>query len=80
MSYALDNLAGDVGADGASLAGGSMPPFVAVSVQNGGSDAIKSERGLEYDTMSGRYAEFVNSEVLPAVLASPQMRCAVGHP
>jgi enterochelin esterase-like enzyme len=40
---------------------------VAVSIQNGGGDAQGSERGLEYDTMSGRYAEFVENEVLPAV-------------
>ena len=30
-------------------------------------DAQGSERGLEYDTMSGRYAEFVEKEVLPRV-------------
>ena len=30
-------------------------------------DAQGSERGLEYDTMSGRYAEFVETEVLPFV-------------
>ncbi len=44
-----------------------LPPIVAVSVQNGGGDAQGSERGLEYDTMSGKYAEFVENEVLPAV-------------
>ena len=40
---------------------------MAISIQNGGSDAQASERGLEYDTMSGKYAEFVENEVLPAV-------------
>jgi len=45
-----------------------LPAFVAISIQNGGSDAIKSERGLEYDTLSPRYADFVEHEVLPAVL------------
>jgi enterochelin esterase-like enzyme len=44
-----------------------LPPIVAISIQNGGSDAQGSERGLEYDTMSGKYAEFVENEVLPAV-------------
>jgi iron(III)-enterobactin esterase len=44
-----------------------IPAIVAVSIQNGGDDAQGSERGLEYDTMSGRYAEFVESEVLPLV-------------
>ena len=44
-----------------------VPAMVAISISNGGGDAQGSERGLEYDTMSGRYAEFVESEVLPAV-------------
>jgi enterochelin esterase-like enzyme len=43
-----------------------LPPIVAISIQNGGNDAQGSERGLEYDTMSGKYAEFVENEVLPA--------------
>src|SRR5690606_39019595 len=37
-----------------------LPPFVAIAVQNGGNDAQGSERGLEYDTMSERYARFIN--------------------
>ncbi len=44
-----------------------VPAMIAVMIQNGGSDAQGSERGLEYDTVSGRYAEFVEAEVLPAV-------------
>src|SRR6266513_5926094 len=31
-----------------------LPAFVAIAVQNGGNDGKKSERGLEYDTMSDR--------------------------
>jgi hypothetical protein len=46
-----------------------VPVMVAISIGNGGGDAQGSERGLEYDTMSGRYAEFVESEVLPLVEA-----------
>ena len=46
-----------------------LPALVAVMIQNGGGDAQGSERGLEYDTMSGRYAEFVESEVFPLVEA-----------
>jgi hypothetical protein len=34
---------------------------------NGGGDGAGSERGLEYDNMTGRYAEFVETEVLPQV-------------
>ncbi len=44
-----------------------IPPIVFISIANGGGDAQGSERGLEYDTMSGRYAEFVEKEILPFV-------------
>ena len=44
-----------------------VPVMIAISIGNGGGDAQGSERGLEYDTMSGRYAEFVEQEVLPLV-------------
>lgn len=44
-----------------------VPVMIAISIGNGGGDAQSSERGLEYDTMSGRYAEFVEREVLPLV-------------
>jgi enterochelin esterase family protein len=44
-----------------------VPVMIAISISNGGGDAQGSERGLEYDTMSGRYAEFVEKEVLPRV-------------
>lgn len=53
-----------------------LPAFVAVAVQNGGNDAKGSERGLEYDTMSDRYARFIQTEVLPAVIANPQVKAA----
>ncbi len=54
---ALDNL----------IAEHRVPVMIAISIGNGGGDAQGSERGLEYDTMSGRYAEFVEQEVLPIV-------------
>lgn len=44
-----------------------VPAMIAISISNGGGDAQGSERGLEYDTMSGLYAEFVEKEVLPLV-------------
>ncbi len=44
-----------------------VPAMIAISIGNGSGDAQGSERGLEYDTMSGRYAEFVETEVLPRV-------------
>src|SRR5207249_7790411 len=58
-----------VGADGpdpvlfsaldALIAQHKVPVMIAISIGNGGGDAQGSERGLEYDTMSGTYAEFV---------------------
>jgi enterochelin esterase family protein len=54
---ALDNL----------IAQHRVPVMIAISIGNGSGDAQGSERGLEYDTMSGRYAEFVEKEVLPLV-------------
>ena len=44
-----------------------VPVMIAISIGNGSGDAQGSERGLEYDTMSPRYAEFVETEVLPRV-------------
>jgi iron(III)-enterobactin esterase len=63
-----------------------IPAIVAISISNGTGDAQGSERGLEYDTMSGRYAEFVEHEVLPRVEAEahvklshdPEARAATG--
>jgi iron(III)-enterobactin esterase len=54
---ALDNL----------IAQKKVPVMIAISIGNGGGDAQGSQRGLEYDTMSGLYAEFVETEVLPLV-------------
>jgi enterochelin esterase-like enzyme len=44
-----------------------VPAMIAVMIQNGGGDSRGSERGLEYDTLSGRYADFVETEVFPFV-------------
>jgi iron(III)-enterobactin esterase len=44
-----------------------VPVMIAISIANGSGDAQGSQRGLEYDTMSGKYAEFVETEVLPLV-------------
>ncbi len=44
-----------------------VPALVAIMTDSGGGDAQGSERGLEYDTVSGRYAEFVETELLPRV-------------
>jgi iron(III)-enterobactin esterase len=51
-----------------------VPAMVAISISNGGGDAQGSERGLEYDTMSGTYAEWVDKEVLPLVEAQAHVK------
>ncbi len=57
LSNTLDNL----------INAKKLPPIVAVYANNGGGDAQGSERGLEYDTLSGVYAEWVDQELLPRV-------------
>ena len=44
-----------------------VPVMIAVMVHNGGSDSFGSQRGLEYDTVSGKYTTFIETEVLPLV-------------
>ena len=56
-----------------------LPAFIAIGVENGGDDSKGSERGLEYDTMSDRFARFINDEVLPAVLSNKEIRAAYPH-
>jgi enterochelin esterase family protein len=56
-----------------------LPAFMAIAVENGGNDGKKSERGLEYDTLSDRLARFINDEVLVAVLNNPEIKAAYPH-
>ena len=44
-----------------------LPVIIAVMIANGGGDGPGSERGLEYDTVSGKNAEFIETEILPKV-------------
>jgi len=53
-----------------------LPAFIAIAVENGGNDSKGSERGLEYDTLSDRFARFINDEVLPAVLNNAEIKAA----
>ena len=63
-----------------------VPAMIAIMVANGGGDAQGHERGKEYDTMSGLYAEYIETEVLPRVekhcnvklTANPDGRAAMG--
>jgi enterochelin esterase-like enzyme len=70
VKNALDNLT--ISKDPAR----TLPAFVVVAIANGGGDGRGSERGLEYDTMSGKYADFVQMEVLPAVIADATVKAA----
>ena len=60
VSNALDNLT--ISTDPMR----KLPPFIVIAVPNGGNDSIGSERGLEYDTLSDRYARYITQEVTPA--------------
>jgi enterochelin esterase-like enzyme len=68
------------------IAQGRVPPMIAVLVDNGGGDAQGSQRGLEYDTVSGRYCDFIETEVLPRAAneagviftTDPEGRAAMG--
>jgi enterochelin esterase-like enzyme len=76
IPHMLDNL----------IAARRVPAMIVVMMQNGGNDAQGSERGLEYDTMSGKFAEYIEAEVLPLVeekcgvklTKDPDGRCAMG--
>ncbi len=57
MNTTLDNL----------IAQRRVPPMVSIQIGNGGQDAQGAQRGREYDTVSGTYAQFVEREVLPLV-------------
>jgi len=64
LPHVLDNL----------IAQHRLPAMIAIMIANGGGDAQGSERGLEYDTMSGKLAEFIESEVLPLVEKNCQVK------
>lgn len=57
MARTLDNL----------IAAKRVPPLVAVFINSGGGDSKGSQRGLEYDTVSGAYTGFIEKEVLPEI-------------
>lgn len=55
LTRALDNM----------IAAGELPVIVPVFANSGGGDYLQSQRGVEYDTVSGTYAEWVDTELLP---------------
>lgn len=76
MSTALDNL----------IAAKRVPAMIVILPDSGGSDAQGSQRGLEYDTLSDRYSNWVEEELLPRVskdygvtfTKDPEGRAAMG--
>lgn len=52
------------------IAEGRIPKVCCIFLNSGGDDAQGSQRGLEYDTVDGVFAEFLDTEVVPMVEAS----------
>lgn len=44
-----------------------VPAMIAVMINSGGGDSKGSERGHEYDAVSGTYSDFIEIEVLPRI-------------
>jgi len=63
VSNALDNLT--IATDPMR----KLPAFIVIAVPPGGNDSIGSERGLEYDTLSDRFARYLTEEIMPALQA-----------
>ncbi len=63
LPHVLDNL----------IAQKRVPVQIAIMIRHGGGDAQGHQRGREYDTMSGLFAEFIEAEVLPLV----EKKCGV---
>ncbi|MEK6235825.1 MAG: alpha/beta hydrolase-fold protein, partial [Planctomycetales bacterium] len=63
-----------------------IPPIILVMIANGGGDAQGHQRGKEYDNMSGLFAQYIETEVLPRVeknynvklTKDPEGRAAMG--
>jgi iron(III)-enterobactin esterase len=51
-----------------------LPAMIAIFINSGGGDSLGSERGLEYDTVSGQYATFIETEVLPRIARDYNVR------
>jgi len=57
LPHILDNL----------IAQKRVPAMILIMIANGGGDAQGHQRGKEYDTMSGLFAQYIETEVLPLV-------------
>ena len=64
-----------------------IPPITVIQIANGGGDAQGHQRGKEYDNMSGVFAAYIETEVLPRVekncgvklTKDPDGRAAMGN-
>ncbi len=64
-----------------------VPAMILIMIANGGGDAQGHQRGKEYDTMSGLFADYIETEVLPLVeqnckvslTKDPDGRAAMGN-
>jgi len=56
------------------IAANKLPKIVILFVASGGGDAVGSERGLEYDTVSGLFAEYIQTEVVPRAIMEVKTR------
>jgi enterochelin esterase family protein len=54
-----------------------VPPLIGIFVDSGPGDYIGSERGLEYDTVSGKFGDFIATEVLPQVIAAVKTQLSI---
>jgi enterochelin esterase-like enzyme len=59
------------------IAAKKLPKLVAIFAEAGGGDGGSSERGLEYDTVSGTFAEYVETEVLPRVITEAKSQLSL---
>jgi len=59
------------------IAAGKLPKIVAIFAEAGGGDGGSSERGLEYDTVSGVYGEYVQKEMFPRVVSEVQKQLGI---
>lgn len=51
------------------IADGRLPAMIAIFINPGPGDGPGSQRGLEYDTVSDTYVNFIETEILPKVQA-----------
>jgi enterochelin esterase family protein len=59
------------------IAQGKLPKMIAIFAEAGGGDGGNSQRGLEYDTVSGVYGQYVLEEMFPRVVSEVQKQLGI---